>query len=401
MGGAYSEWWKGLETDLAANGVLYNYNAAEEWIVVNRINVATGRNFSSWADYYGRVSDHGDLFSAAQHYNLSNEVFDVGAFDGWIPYEYGISTDDDPPPRPWAPENIVILTDGLCASTCAIFVEMMNQAGVRTVAVGGRPDPGPMQALSGSRGARLYDSSQLDDDFTFVSDTIGNSTAAAQLPSRSDSGMWITTAGINIRDQVRAKDTTPLQFKYEAADCRLYYTLDNVFHTTRLWRDAAKATWDDRSLCVTGSTGFPSARNTTSTQPPPSRSTYVPTLNLYPDTSIQVTDNSTLGGYEASSGPLLDAITGCSSSGTCNDERQCLPTKLRCDSGNKVTMACLPRCTSFDPKCPEMSECDYKSALVGSTSNAYENKAAVEFNRQFFTGHCRPTRPTLRLGCPV
>jgi hypothetical protein len=65
LGGAYSEWWKGLETDLGTNGFFYNYTAAEEWVVVNRINAATGNNFSSWADYYGRVSDHGDVFSAA------------------------------------------------------------------------------------------------------------------------------------------------------------------------------------------------------------------------------------------------------------------------------------------------------------------------------------------------
>ena len=46
------------------------------------------------------------------------------------------------------------LTDGLCSSACAIFMEMMHHsAGVRTVVAGGRPDYGPMQAPSGSRGA--------------------------------------------------------------------------------------------------------------------------------------------------------------------------------------------------------------------------------------------------------
>jgi hypothetical protein len=69
LGGAYSKWWKELETDLGgqdgSNGELYNYTAAEEWVVVNRIKAETGGNFSSWADYYGRVSDRGDLFSAA------------------------------------------------------------------------------------------------------------------------------------------------------------------------------------------------------------------------------------------------------------------------------------------------------------------------------------------------
>jgi hypothetical protein len=69
LGTAYSEWWKELESDLdgndGANGVNYNYNAAEEWVVLNRINAATGRAFTSWSEYFGPVSDRGDTFSLA------------------------------------------------------------------------------------------------------------------------------------------------------------------------------------------------------------------------------------------------------------------------------------------------------------------------------------------------
>jgi hypothetical protein len=69
LGGAYSKWWKELENDLdgqdGLNDILYNYAAAEEWVVVNRINAATGGNFSSWSEYSPRVSDHGDTFSFA------------------------------------------------------------------------------------------------------------------------------------------------------------------------------------------------------------------------------------------------------------------------------------------------------------------------------------------------
>jgi hypothetical protein len=76
LGNAYSSWWKELENDLGGgqdglNGDLYNFTAAEERVAVNRINAATGEIFSLWADYYGRVSDHGDLFSAA----VSNNKF--------------------------------------------------------------------------------------------------------------------------------------------------------------------------------------------------------------------------------------------------------------------------------------------------------------------------------------
>ena len=49
--------------------------------------------------------------------------------------------------QPYAAEDIVILSDSICASTCAMFMEMMHhEAGVRTVVAGGLPAYGPMQA---------------------------------------------------------------------------------------------------------------------------------------------------------------------------------------------------------------------------------------------------------------
>jgi hypothetical protein len=69
LGNTYSTWWKELEGDLdgneGANGVNYNYSAADEWVINNRINAATGQKFSSWSDYSGKVSERGDSFSAA------------------------------------------------------------------------------------------------------------------------------------------------------------------------------------------------------------------------------------------------------------------------------------------------------------------------------------------------
>ena len=45
---------------------------------------------------------------------------------------------------------------------------MHHQAGVRTVVAGGRPEPGPMQAVGGSRGAQVYDALALDEDIEFA-----------------------------------------------------------------------------------------------------------------------------------------------------------------------------------------------------------------------------------------
>jgi hypothetical protein len=53
----------------------------------------------------------------------------------------------------FASEDIVMLFDGSCGSTCAIFAQAMkSQGGVRSIAMGGRPQTGPMQAVAGSKG---------------------------------------------------------------------------------------------------------------------------------------------------------------------------------------------------------------------------------------------------------
>lgn len=43
------------------------------------------------------------------------------------------------------------LTDGACSSTCALLAEMFKQAGAKTLALGGRPATGPMQAVGGKQ----------------------------------------------------------------------------------------------------------------------------------------------------------------------------------------------------------------------------------------------------------
>ena len=147
---------------------------------------------------------------------------------------------------------------------------MTHQAGVRTVVVGGQPKNGPMQAVSGSRGAVAYTADILDTDFDFATNV--NETAATILPTVHDTGMYLNYAGFTLRDQVRENDSIPLQFKYQAADCRIYFTLRSAYNLTRLWLDAAAAIWDDPSICVQGSTGYATASNNcTQAKPPPPR----------------------------------------------------------------------------------------------------------------------------------
>lgn len=108
----------------------------------------TGSPWTHWSDMYGPVLAqryrHGD---GHQHRNDSGTMF---AFTNVFRPDPNLSappgfqiTRTNTSVKPlFDPEDIVLLTDGYCASTCAIFAELLKtQTGgrVRLVAVGGRP----------------------------------------------------------------------------------------------------------------------------------------------------------------------------------------------------------------------------------------------------------------------
>jgi hypothetical protein len=122
-----------------------------------------------------------------------------------------------------------------------------------------------MQAASGSRGASIYYTDELDADIQFAQEILedsifDSSLSPSFLPNRTtELTVQVSYASINLRDQVRENETVPLQFAYEAADCRIFYTIQTFYNYTALWQYAADAIWTNPALCVVGSTGFASA----------------------------------------------------------------------------------------------------------------------------------------------
>ena len=51
--------WDNLPTESDS----YYFNSTSEWVATDRLNAATGLNFSSWQEYYGPNAIHGDLFT--------------------------------------------------------------------------------------------------------------------------------------------------------------------------------------------------------------------------------------------------------------------------------------------------------------------------------------------------
>ncbi|RVX69845.1 hypothetical protein B0A52_05679 [Exophiala mesophila] len=185
--------------------------------------------------------------------------------------------------RPFAPQDMIVLHDGLCASTCSVFSEYLkNYAGVQFISIGGRPQTGPMQAVGGTKGSQAFTYQSAPDsgllyphwnDLFYspnnvfrdsVNGTIWeNFTADPVLRS-----FGLTGGSVNGRNHYRIgdKSATPLQFVYEASDCRLWWTREMLYDPAFLWRRLADVAFRDRrgkqfnsKYCVRDSTGHPTS----------------------------------------------------------------------------------------------------------------------------------------------
>lgn len=142
---------------------------------------------------------------------------------------------------------------------------MIMQNNIKAVSVGGRPLTGPMQSVGGVEGAQVFELENLQ------------SIAAAALvlatpeqrASMNKSELGIIAEGyvlqraaikggagaINGKNAFSHSDAkTPLQFLYEPANCRFFYTKDMIYGPEVTWKRAADAAFNDPDkFCVEGS----------------------------------------------------------------------------------------------------------------------------------------------------
>lgn len=415
LGTELTDWWNALDEDDFDKWD----EAANEFVISTRINALTNKTFNNWREYSpSRGANYrGDRWSNVERYDLFNDQFLYSAFSSENieddPYGYGhnpIKTK-----QIWTADEIVLLTDGLCSSTCSIFAGMMAQAGVRSVVAGGRPETGPMQAVAGSRGARAYSSGILDWAMKFVQETLAPDTT--QLPNipenfdTRDTGMWVHHAGFNLRDEILKPDFDrdpndqhlPRQFQYEAAHCRVFYTVKNIYNMTRLWSDVAKAAWTNPGLCVQGSTGYADLPNQPAVSLPPPR---LPIHN-----SASVVDTTRGGAGEDDNGaPTFnegdivagvaakrEALAPCNAAGGCPRNFRCEKVPVKCGTGQRPTQSTVGYCL---PICKPSNSAD-NSATCGRFSGdlklngalSCRPKFAVETKdkgRQDYVGCCQP-----------
>jgi hypothetical protein len=251
-------------------------------------------------------------------------------------------------------------------------MEMMHhEAGVKTVVAGGRPEYGPMQAPAQSRGARMYEVSVMDQDIALIQD-IDNTTYNV-LPNRTTSNdVYITFASVNLRDQMRKDGDVPVQFLYEAADCRIFYTFQTWYNYTALWQNAADAIWTKPQLCVKGSTGYSTdPHNPAAAAPPPSAAAAAASIHPNITGIVTLTGNARQfpGVHAVEPGdpdaPIPDASRFAGLDGKpcrvrCGGSFICHAVPACDDEGKLVERReCVPPCSSIQPFCAGARRCQF------------------------------------------
>jgi hypothetical protein len=235
---------------------------------------AEGKNFDSWAAKFGPgIMQKGDNFTNLFHWNLSDVLTPLNS--GGV-YVHGYGPLANYTQQPFAAEDVVVVTDGYCASTCTIFSELMRQrADVKYISLGGRPRAGITQAVGGVKGTNNLPWSYIQSLAQYTVTELNNTVAESQYLNSTELGDYFdetvfnrasigNAINVNFRDGIRDMDLAsntnetnniPLQFVYEAADCRILYTKAMTVDVTAIWKAVADSTWGGKSHCVAGSLG--------------------------------------------------------------------------------------------------------------------------------------------------
>ncbi|EXJ78245.1 hypothetical protein A1O3_09406 [Capronia epimyces CBS 606.96] len=231
------------------------------------------RNFADFQSFYGPQQLNGGQFTAFFQNNYTDPVSSDYQGQGIIITGTNNRTGFR---QPFAPQDIVVLTDGLCGSTCAVLSEQLkNHGGVQFISIGGRPQPGPMQAVGDTKGAQIFPQDKIA-----IWVDLFRSREQNPLLDEANGTIWENftdvpilrasygSVGVNGRNNFRIGDKTqtPLQFTYEAADCRLWWTREMLYDGAFLWARVARMAFKERrgtqfnsKYCVTNSTGHPTS----------------------------------------------------------------------------------------------------------------------------------------------
>ncbi|KAJ4387620.1 hypothetical protein N0V93_008217 [Gnomoniopsis smithogilvyi] len=168
--------------------------------------------------------------------------------------------------QPFAAEDIILLYDGVCASTCTIASEMLRiQGGVKSIAFGGRPQEGPIQGVGGIKGSQVLDWVNVYEFNQWALENAVNITAEQTAALERYNTLAInrsSASALNARDQIlrdNVDDGLPAQYVVEEVDCRLYWTAEMITDITAVWKAAADSAFNG-AACAYGGIEAPAAK---------------------------------------------------------------------------------------------------------------------------------------------
>lgn len=220
--------------------------------------------YDDFNDLYGPATNNRGNFTNPVKWNFDDEPTAVRS--GGLVVSGYLNRDDLPAPV-FKPEDMVLLTDATCASTCSIFANLLTSNGVQTVTTGGRPRNGTVQSIGGVRGTQVLPFNTIYSAAAGVmklaSPEQKHKLNATDMGQIADDGAYVLArsyadgkgARVNVRNGIDPNDPkrTPREFVYWPADCRIWSTAEMVLKPQKLWSAVAKTAFGDGE-CTPGST---------------------------------------------------------------------------------------------------------------------------------------------------
>ncbi|KAI9840163.1 MAG: hypothetical protein M1837_001876 [Sclerophora amabilis] len=194
-------------------------------LAFNLYNQKSGGNFESIDEFLAPQLRNGGYFTSIAR-------SDVDQWEEELGYD---------PPRyrniPFDTDDIVIVSNSLCASACAVFTEAMQERGVRSVAFGGRPDRDRMQAVGGVKGGQVT----MYEYFLAATQASAGASSSSFLARTPPYALSLQA---NFKNSYGNSSDVPLEFRYTAATSKLSFTADMIEDTRHVWSAAAGSMWD-------------------------------------------------------------------------------------------------------------------------------------------------------------
>ncbi|KAI0204075.1 hypothetical protein F4808DRAFT_414695 [Astrocystis sublimbata] len=233
-----------FDADTASEDIIYQYESTYNW----RYDLdESNKHFTSFEDKFGPTEFLGDKFTEVMQWDFNDPLNTINATFGFGTDITGYRSRANFT-RPFAgPENIVIVLDGYCASTCTLFSQFaIHDAGVKTIALGGRPSrEGKIQGVGGVKGSQSYG---YADVLANVQEAIAYTNDSTLLKALNAYDTYVLdrnqVSNLNVKDEIlrsHLEDGTPSQFVAEYSDCRLWWTEAMIKDVSEVWKAAASA----------------------------------------------------------------------------------------------------------------------------------------------------------------